>query len=170
MVNANIGKRAQRFDVISNFRCGDSEGGRYGVAEVAYGEHLFQPFTASYLFECVLESGVCCYLVLHRRRCLLAWQMTRHVLLPAKLSEGLRGRWKIQANDSGSWPNSQVPRARKGGKHNVRIYPSRCCYALYSVSLTGSGKLMLEALLFIVPVRGLVKSTATDMSLLALWK
>jgi len=91
MTNANIGKRAQRFDVISNFRCGDSEGGRYGVAEVAHGEHLLQPFTASHLFECVLESGVWCYLVLHRRRCLLAWQMTRHVLLPAKLSERLKG-------------------------------------------------------------------------------
>src|SRR5271155_3442495 len=53
--------------------------------------NIFSPFTASHLFECVLESGICCYLVLHRRRYLLAWQMTRHVLLPAKLSERLRG-------------------------------------------------------------------------------
>jgi hypothetical protein len=89
MINADIGKRAQRFDVISNFRFGDSERGRYGVAEVA-GEHLLQPFTTSHLFECVLESGVWCYLVLHRRRCLLAWQMTRHALLSANISERLR--------------------------------------------------------------------------------
>ena len=96
MINANIGKRAQRFDVISNFHCGDSEGGRYGVAM----GRMAQPFTASRLFECVLESGVCCYLVLHRRCCLLAWQMTRHVLLSAKFRERLRsgdGKFKQAA-------------------------------------------------------------------------
>jgi hypothetical protein len=90
----------------------------------------------SHLCKCVLESGVRCYLVLHRRRYLLAWQMTRHVLLPAKLSETEK---KIQAghlNDSGSWPNPQVPRARKRGKQSGRIHSSRCYYALYSVGLT----------------------------------
>ena len=57
-------------------------------------------FTASHLFDCVLESGLCCYLVLHRRLCLLALQMTRHVLLSAKFRERLRsgdGKFKQAA-------------------------------------------------------------------------
>jgi hypothetical protein len=134
MINANIGKRAQRFDVISNFRCGDSEGGRYGVAEVAHGEHLLQPFTASHLFECVLESGVCCYLVLHRRRCLLAWQMTRHVLLSANLSERLRG-----GDGKFKQTTSEVGQTHKFLEREASItvrYTHHCYCALHSVGLT----------------------------------
>jgi len=87
MINAIAERELRDPNVISNFRCGDSECGRYGVAQ---GEHLLLPFTASHLFEYVPESGVWCYLVLHRGRCLLAWQMTRHVLFLAKLRERLR--------------------------------------------------------------------------------
>ena len=51
MRNANI-----RFDVISNFRFGDFESGRYGVAEVAYGRTSSLSNTANHPPQAIFLS------------------------------------------------------------------------------------------------------------------